>query len=188
MSEPTFSQSERRNFLLPVLMALVIVGAVFGYVYLVPHRIADITITHTAILPTNTVFSNGTTLVGHQDESQNDLYVLTTIRIDNRLKVPLTIDAINGTLTPQDENADPSSVSAIQKSDLDAVYMAFPALKPLASAPLLRESSIQPGDHVEGMVLLNFPVTEADWNHRKSATVTIAFYHRDPFTITIPKP
>ncbi len=188
MSELSFSQSERPNFLLPVLVALILVGGAFGYVYLTPHHIADITVTHTAILPTATVFKNDSKLVGHKDESQNDLYVVTTIRIDNHLKIPLTIDAITGTLTPQDENAEPSTGSAIQKNDLDGVYMAFPALKPLVSAPLLRESSIQPGDHVEGMVLLNFPNTEADWNHRKSATVTISFYHHDPFTVTIPKP
>jgi hypothetical protein len=78
-------------------------------------------------------------------------------------------------------------VSAIQKMDLDNVYMAFPALKPLSGPPLLRESSIEPGGHAEGMVLLNFPLTEADWNQRKTATVTVSFYHQDPFTVTIPR-
>src|ERR1035438_9283447 len=68
MSELTFSQSERRNFLVPVLIALVIVGGVFAYVYLRPQRIADVTITHTAFLPTHTVFESPSKIVGHQDE------------------------------------------------------------------------------------------------------------------------
>ena len=51
----------------------------------------------------------------------------------------------------------------------------------------LRETSIQPGDHAEGMVLIHFPVTEAVWKQRKSATVNIEFYHQGPFTIPIPK-
>jgi hypothetical protein len=188
MSEPSFSQSESPNFLVPILIAIVIVGGVFGYVYLMPHRIADISVTHTAILPTHTVFETGSKLVGHQVEAQDFLYVVANVRIDNRLKVPLTIDAITGTLTPQDANADVSTVTAVQKSDLDGVYTAFPALKPLVGPPLLRESSIQPGDHVEGMVLLSFPITEADWKNRKSATIDITFYHHDPFPVTIPKP
>jgi len=188
MSELTFKQAESRNFLVPILIALVIVGAVFGYVYLTPHRIADISVTHSAILPTHTVFETGSKLVGAQSESQDDLYVLATVRIDNHLKIPLTIDDITGTLTPPDNTTNPTTVTAIQKTDLDAVYMAFPALKPLSGPPLLRESSIEPGGHAEGMVLLNFPLTEADWKQRKSASVTISFYHQDqPFTVTIPK-
>lgn len=187
MSELSFKQSESRNFLLPILIALVIVGGAFGYVYLRPHRIADISVTKVAVLPTHTVFKNGSKLVGAQDETQDAFYVLVTVRIENHLNIPLTINSLTGTLTPPDNTTDPTTVTAIQKSDLDSVYMSFPALKPMAGPPLLPESSIQPGDHAEGMMLLNFPIAEADWNNRKSASVTITFYHQDPFTIAIPK-
>jgi hypothetical protein len=189
MSELTFSQSERRNsFMVPLLIAFVVIGGIFAYVYMRPHRIADITITHTAVLPEHTVFKNLSKVVGHEDQAEDDLYVLTTVRVDNRLKIPLTIDDITGTLNPPDDSAEPATTSAIPKADLDGVYVTFPALKPLASAPLPRETTIQPGDHAEGMVMLHFPVTEADWNNRKSASVTISFYHQEPFTVTIPKP
>jgi hypothetical protein len=188
MSELTFSQSERRSGLLvPLLIAFVVIGGIFAYVYMRPHRIADLTITHTAVLPEHTVFKNLSKVVGHEDQVEDDLYVLTTIRVDNRLKIPLTIDDITGTLTPSD-GSDPSTTSAIPKTDLDGMYITFPALKPLASTPLPRETTIQPGDHAEGMVMLHFPVTETDWNNRKSAAVTISFYHQEPFTVTIPKP
>jgi hypothetical protein len=186
MSDFKFSQPERRNFLVPILIALVIVGGVFGYIYLTPHRIADITLTHTAVLPTHTEFQTDSKLVGAQVEAQDAFYVLATIRIDNRLKTPLTIDDITGTFTQPDDTV--ADTTAIQKNDLDSVYSAFPALKPLAGPPLLRETPIPPGSHAEGMVLLNFPVTEAQWNARKSATVTLSFYHQPPFSITIPKP
>ena len=64
MSELSFKQSESRNFLLPILIAVAIVGGAFAYVYLRPHRIADIAVTHTAILPTHTIFPTGCKLVG----------------------------------------------------------------------------------------------------------------------------
>ena len=132
------------------------------------------------------MFKNLSKVVGHEDEAQDDLYVLTTLHIDNRSKMPLTIDDITAVLTPSDDS-DPTTASAIPQTGLDGMYVTFPALKPLSGPPLPRETTIQPGDHAEGMVMLHFPVAEADWNSRKSATVTISFYHQDPLTLTIPK-
>jgi hypothetical protein len=188
MSELTFSQPERRNFLVPLLIAFVLVGGIFAYIYLRPHRIADISITRPAVVPEHTVFKSLSKVVGHEDEAQDDLYVITTVGIDNRLKIPLTIDDITGTLTPADDSAEPTTASAVEKNDLDNLYVTFPALKPLASAPLLRETTIPPGGRAEGMVLLHFPVAKTDWDGRTSASVTINFYHQDPLTVPFPKP
>ena len=187
MADPTFSQPERRNFLVPALIVTVIVAIAFALIYFfTPHRIADLTVTHTAILPTHTVFKTQSKLVGHEDQVQDDLYVLVTVRIDDKLRLPIFINDITGTLIGADDTV--VATSAAEKSDLDNLYITFPALKPLASAPLLRETGIQPGDHAEGMVLLHFSATEADWNQRKSATITIDLYHQGPQTVTIPKP
>src|ERR1017187_8308164 len=187
MADPTFSQSERPNFLVPALIVTVIVAIAFALIYFfTPHRIADITVTHTAILPTHTVFKTESKLVGAQDEVQDDLYVLTTVRVDDKLHDPLFISDLTGTLTMQDDAV--VTTSAIQKSDLDNMFVTFPALKPLASAPLARESEIKPGDHAEGMVLIHFPVTEEVWKQRKSANVNSEFYHQGTFTVTLPKP
>ena len=187
MAELTFSQSERRSFLGPILVALAVLAIAGACIYFnMPHRVADLAVTRTAVLPTHTEFKTDSRLVGAQTESQDDLYVLATIRVDDRLHVPLFISDITGALTTADDAVVTSS--AVQKSDLENLYFTFPKLKPLASAPLVRESTIQPGDHAEGMVLLHFPLTEADWNNRKSATVTVEFYHQGQFTVTIPKP
>jgi hypothetical protein len=187
MSELTFTQPERRSFLAPLLIAFVVVGAIFSYIYLRPHRIADISVSKPAVVPEHTVFKSLSKVVGHEDEAQDDLYVVTTVRIDNRLKIPLTINEITGTLTPADESVDPITSTAVEKSDLDNLYITFPALKPLSSAPLLRETAIEPGGHAEGMVLLHFPITKDDWDKSKSASVTINFYHQDPLTVPLPK-
>jgi hypothetical protein len=185
MAELTFSQSERRSFLVPILIALAVLAIAGAGIYLyMPHRVADLAVTHTAILPTHTVFKSETMLVGAQQQAEDDLYVLATVRIDDRLRLPLFIKDITATLTtPQGE----ATASAVQKNDLPNLYVTFPALKPLASAPLLRETAIQPGGHAEGMVLLHFPTTQAVWDQRKSATVTIDFYHQGPLSVTIPK-
>lgn len=187
MSDLTFSQSERRNFAVPIVIALVVLGLVFAGIYLyMPHKVADLSVTHTAILPTHTVFATGSKLVGAQQEIQDDLYVVATVRIDNRLHDPLFISDLTGTLNTQDDSA--VTTSAIQKGDLNNMTITFPALKPLMSAPLARESEIKPGDHAEGMVLIHFPVTEDIWKQRKSAIVNVEFYHQGTFSVEIPKP
>jgi hypothetical protein len=187
MADLKFSQPERRNFLVPALIALAVLGAIFAVLYAVfPHRIADLSVTHTAILPTHTVFKSDSMVVGAHDQAQDDLYVLTTVHVDNKLKtVPLFIKDITGTLTTDDGDM---NTTAVEKNDLSNLYITFPALKPLASPPLLREISIAPGGSAEGMVMLHFSVPQSAWDQRKSATVTVDFYHQGPFTVTIPKP
>ena len=186
MSELTFAQPERRSFLLPALIAIAVLAILFVGIYLyVPHRTADITITHVAVLPEHTVFKSNSKVVGQQPPSEDDLYVLATVRIDNRLNVPLTLDDITGAITAPDGAE--TTTSALQKNDLPNLYAIFPALVPLASAPLLRESIIQPGGHAEGMVLLHFPIPQAEWDQRKSASITLKFYNQDPITVPLPK-
>jgi hypothetical protein len=186
MADLTFSQPERRNLLVPVLVTVVIVGAAIALIYkFTPHRIADLTITHTAIVPIHTTMASASQLVGAKDSVQDDLFVLATVRIDDKLKLPLFIKDITGTLTTPDGGD--LTTSAIEKNDFANLYITFPQLTPQVSAPLLRETSIQPNDHAEGMVLLDFPVTRAQWDQRTSASITINFYYQGELTVPLPK-
>jgi hypothetical protein len=180
MSELTFSsQPQRRSFLVPAAIVTVIVAIGFALIYFfTPHSVAVLTVTHTAVLPEHTVFKSNTIVVA-PDQSQDDLYVLTTVRVEDKLKLPLFIKDLTGTLTTDQGDTNTSAV--------ENLYITFPALTPLASAPLLRESTIDPGKSAEGMVLLHFPIDKATWDQRKSAIVTIEFYHQDPISVTIPK-
>jgi hypothetical protein len=187
MSELSFSQpqSERRSFLAPAIVVVLIAAIGFALIwFLTPHRIADLTITHTAVVPEHTVFASSSKVVG-SETAQDDLYVFVTVRIENKLKLPITINDIGGTLTAPDDTVTPAS--AIGKNDRDSLYLSFPALKPLASAPLNPETVIQPGGQAEGMVLLHFPFPEADWKNRKAAAIVIDTYHQGPLTVEIPK-
>lgn len=187
MSELSFAQPERRNFLVPALIAIAVLAILIVGIYLyVPHSTADLTVTHLAVLPEHTVFNSDSKVVGQQARFDDDLYILATVRVDNRLRVPLTLDDITGAITAPDGAE--SNTAALQKRDLPNLYAVFPALVPLASAPLLRESIIQPGGHAEGMVLLHYPIAQAEWDQRKSASITLKFYNQDPITVPLPKP
>lgn len=109
----------------------------------------------------------------HADDT---LYVLTTLRIDDRLHLPLFLKDFTATLTTAD--GEEVTTSAVEKQDLENVYTSFPELKPLSSEPLLRDTMINPGQSAEGMLLLHFPVTKDVWDHRRTAVLNVDLYHQ----------
>jgi hypothetical protein len=186
MADLTFPQQERRSYLVPGLLALVILGLIGGYIYWrVPHRMADAAVTHLAVYPVHTVLSTGSRLVGAGDQAQDDLYVLATIHIDNRLHIPLFLSDFTATYTAADDTV--TQTGALEERDFADVFTTFPALKPLAGNALRRESTIDPDGHADGTIILHFPITQVEWDQRKSASISVAFYHQDPLTIPIPK-
>jgi hypothetical protein len=186
MPDLTFSQAERRSYTVPALIALAVLAIGIGiFFWRTPLRAVDITVPRTATLPTHTIFPVDTKLVGVPDHAEDAFYVVATVHIHNRLKVPLFIKDITGALTAPDDST--LAASAAEKTDLPNLYITFPKIKPLTSTPLYRETTIQPGAEAEGMVILDFPIDQATWDKRKSATITVDFYHQGQFTAEIPK-
>lgn len=184
MTDLKFAQSTHRNLLAPVLIAFLLLGIAIALVIRhAPARTVDLTISHTAVYPAHTVFKSDSIVVG-SDRSQDDLYVLTTLRVDDPLHLPVILKDFTATLTTADDQQ--ITTSAIEEKDLLSVYTSFPALKSLASQPLLRETLIAPDTSAEGMVLLHFPVTQEMWDHRKSAILNVDLYHEGVFSVTIP--
>jgi hypothetical protein len=176
VSDLKFAQPARRNLLAPVLLAFLILGIVLALLLrFTPHRTADLTVTRTTIYPTHTVFKSDSIIVANQ-HTEDALYVFTTLRIDDRLHLPLFLKDFTATLTTGE--GEEITTSAVEKLDLENVYTSFPALKPLASEPLLRDTMISPGQSAEGMILLHFPVTKEVWDHRRRAVLNVDLYHQ----------
>jgi hypothetical protein len=184
VTTPTFAQPAHRNLLAPVLIAFLVLGIVIALVIRhTPRQAVDLSIIHTTVYPTHTVFKSDSIVVG-SDKTEDELYVLATLRVEDPLHLPLFLKDFTAILTTADGQQ--ISTSAAEEKDLPNIYKSFPALKGLASTPLLRETLIAPGSSTEGMVLLNFPVTQDVWNHRKSAVLNVDLYHEGDFPITIP--
>jgi hypothetical protein len=176
VSELKFAQPARRNLLAPVLLAFLILGIVLALLLrFTPHKTADLTITHTALYPVHTVFKSDSIVVGNQ-HTEDDLYVLTNLRIDDRLHLPLFLKDFTATLTTAE--GEEITTSAVEQRDLANVYTTFPELKALATEPLLRDTMISPGQSAQGMILLHFPVTQTVWDHRRTAILNIDLYHQ----------
>jgi hypothetical protein len=185
MSELTFAQSERRNYLVPGLIVLAIVAIAAALIYkFTPHRIADVTVTHTTAVPIHTVTPSPIKLSA-ANPGQDDLYVLATVRIDDKLKLPLFIKDITGTLTTPD--GEDGHQRHRERTSSTTSTPPFHNSSRWPAHHSSRETAIQPNDHAEGMVLLHFPVDQATWDKRTSATITITTYSQGDLTVTIPK-
>jgi hypothetical protein len=175
---------------LPSILAasgiLIVIAA--AVLYFNPRKTAELTVTRVQIYAahTQTRAMPGTThIIGTTEHADDDLYVLLTVKLTDKLRLPLFIKDETAILTAPDHTVADSS--AIQVPDLQNLYTTFPALQKLASEPLARDTKVAPGQSAEGMVLLHFPgATEANWTSRQSATLTLDLFHQSPQTVTIP--
>ena len=191
MADLTFAQSSRRNLTAPILIAVLILATVAAFAY---HRLSghvvDTSITHTEVFPIRVFFkpaqpSSFKVLTDKPVSHDEGVYILATVHIDNHLTDPLFLKDLHATLDTPDGQY---RTSAIEQSDLPAVTAAFPTLAPKLSTPLLRESTIPPGQSAEGTIILQFPITQSTWDARKSAALTIDLYHQPSIVIALPKP
>lgn len=68
--------------------------------------------------------------------------------------------------------------------DYDRYYGAYPGLKQNAIPAIKQEDKIPIGGEQKGRVIVSFPITKDDFDHRKSLTVTVDAYDQRPLVIT----
>jgi hypothetical protein len=182
-----FSQPARQNFLLPVLIALAVLAALFAiYMHLAPLATIDITVPHTGVFGAHTVFKperGGNMTVIRPDKTEDDLYLLVTLHLANHTKLPIFLKDFTSTLITGDGEL--LSSSAVEKGEFSNLYTAFPELGKMATTPLLRETEIPSGGSAEGMVLFHFSASEKDWHDRKDAHVMVDFYHQAQQSVSL---
>ena len=185
MPDPTFAPSERRSFLVPILLALAaLAAAILIAIHFFPATTVNIEHLHTGVLPTETKLK-GSYVVG-LSEIDKVLYVASTIQVDNQTRAPLYLDGFHLTFTMPDDGE--VTVQAAGKHDIPELELNFPALKPLLTTPLQSETLIEPSKSASGTVL--FPLNRIDkamWDQRKSAVIKVDLYHQPPVYVTIPK-
>jgi hypothetical protein len=99
--------------------------------------------------------------------------------------VPISLDEFALTLT--DSSGAQHTEKAVYPPDLANLQTMFPRLKPLAAQPLLRDTSIAPGQSAEGTLVFSLPYPASVWNTRTSAVLQIVPYHQTPIDLTIPR-
>ncbi len=184
MPDLTFSQPERRSFLIPVGLALVAIAVAIAIaIHFFPATTVNLNHIHTDAVPTETTLK-GSTIVG-LTEINHVLFVASTIQVDNQLRVPIYLDDFHITLT--DQSGAEMTVAATQPKDLPDLEANYPALKPLMTTPLVRNTAIDQGKQAQGTVLFPLTIPKDIWDARKSAVIKVDLYHQPAIYVTIPK-
>jgi hypothetical protein len=115
----------------------------------------------------------------------DQLLILARVRVRNQTNIPLFLQDIRAVVTMPDGTQQMNVAAG--KSDVARVFQAFPVLSPLWSQPFDRETTLQPGQTVEGLAIFNYPFTQQQWDSRRNADVVVSFIHQKDLHINFPK-
>jgi hypothetical protein len=184
---PRESSNDLPKFL---AIALAVMAAVaLGVFLLNPRKTADVAILKAEPYAPHTVFKDAPAgamhVLGTAPAAEDDLYVVTTVRITDKLRLPLFLNGYTAALINPDGTQ--LNATAIASRDLARLEQTFPALAPMAQNPLDDKDPVLPGETREGTLVLQFPgLTATAWNGRKSATLTVTLTHQPPQTVAFP--
>lgn len=177
-----------RAALKPIAIALgiLIVAGLLVVHFTRQEAAAEGSIASITVFPVHTVSQANLGVPGTlgEAETHDELYILADVKVQNRQeKFPLFIQSIAATYTPA--QGDPLDSIAANSSDLPRFHMAYPTAPATDEKPFPPDTRIDPGHAAQGLVLLHFPITPDVWAQRKSAVVTVTFYHQDPLTLPL---
>ncbi|MGD0648247.1 MAG: hypothetical protein ABR971_09670 [Acidobacteriaceae bacterium] len=181
--------------LIPMLViAAIVMTAVGVAVYMLnPRKTAEITVQKTELFAPHTEFKqtpSSSNIIGAAEVFEDDVYVVATLRIRDKLRLPIFLTNTSATLTKDDGTTLEATV--ISPLDLPRLEETFPQILPLVSAPapppLQFEDAIEAGTSRAGTVVLLFPLTsEKQWHAKKSATLTVHLAHdAAPIEVALP--
>jgi hypothetical protein len=163
--------------LLRILIAAILVGAAIGaYFYFGQKKpVATGDIARITLYPIHTSYSGRGSGVGMAgaDGHYDQLLVFAQVHVHNQSDAPLTVLEIEGNITLPD--ASQTSARAASPHDTERLFGAYPQLAPLRMDPLLRDTTIAPGETAEGLLIFSYSMTKSDWEKRKNFAVSVSF-------------
>jgi len=110
-------------------------------------------------------------------EPYDQVLVLTSLQLRNQSDKPIILHDMVTNVTLPDG---PHSSFVASPADYDRVFQAYPELAKLKTQTITRETMLQPGQTIEGMLVSAFHVNETQWSAHKDLSVTLALqYHPD---------
>ncbi len=115
-------------------------------------------------------------------QSVDQVMVFTTVRLHNQTDHPLYLGNVTTNVTMEDGI---HSSYAANKGDYDRVFVAYPDLPIPHLTPISAlDTTIGPGQTVEGTFFSAFMMTQKQWDARKKLDYTFDFRFQAPLTVT----
>ncbi len=195
MADLQVAPPREKSALPAVLIAvLVLCAAAAAIFHFNPHRVADLQVTGVDTFAPHTTFSAlegeasapGThVLGGPTTASEDNLYVVASVKMTNKLRLPIFFNGAVAHVTMADGSRE--DVNMLSASDVKRLAVIFPAFGARAGTPLEDEMEIDPGQTVKGTAILPFPGQGAEaWAGKKAATLTVSLRNQEPQTTRLP--
>jgi hypothetical protein len=116
-------------------------------------------------------------------ESFDQVFVFALVKLHNQSDQPLYLH--NAMINTKLADGIHSSYAA-SAADYDRVYLAYPSMPVPHGKALSLQSTIDPGQTVEGTIVSAFRMSKADWDAGKDLNITFAFSYQ-PSLVLAPK-
>jgi hypothetical protein len=116
-------------------------------------------------------------------ETFDQVLVFARVKVHNQCDHPLFLQQVMTNATVEDGIH--SSYAAVP-SDYERVFQAYPELASLHGKPLAHETTIDPGQTLEGDVVSAFRLTKQEWDARKDLNFTFALRY-NPNLVLAPR-
>ena len=114
-------------------------------------------------------------------ESFDQVFVFTQVKLHNQSENALVLHNVMANATLPDGIH--SSYAAIP-ADYERLFAAYPALASIHGKPLSLDSTIHPGETVEGNVVSTFRITKQEWDARKDLSFTFSLLYQPSLVLT----
>jgi hypothetical protein len=114
-------------------------------------------------------------------DSFDQVLVFARVRLHNQSKQPLFLNQILTDATLPDGILSSYAASA---SEYERVFIVYSQLSSLHGKPLPTETTINPGQTVEGEIVSAFRLSRQQWNARKGLTLTFKFQYQPNLVLT----
>lgn len=186
MSDDNTSSS---NPLLVILAATVLVVLAIGaYVYISNKPpVHSGQVLSVNIYPIHRELRTGPSTEGlaGQNEVYDQLLVFAEVKIKNQTNIPLFLHDMSGIINiPNDE---PQRSIGAGASDFQKVFIAYPDVAPYKKNPILRGTTLQPGEEIDGGVIFSYPLSKAQWDSRTGFDLDFVFLHQKDLVLHVAK-
>jgi hypothetical protein len=185
----TPASSQRSPLTLAALAIVALTAIAVVVVLLQPGPSVVATVKNVQLFAPHTQFESmrgeaGTHVIQTNPSSEDDLYVVATVHLANKLHRPLTLTSSSASLiTPEGTQMTPTVIAA---RDLPRLEETFPALTPMLTHPLPSDADVPAQGSLDGSIVLLFPTVGAQvWSTKKSAHLTLEFEHENPVSIEL---
>jgi len=105
-------------------------------------------------------------------EPMDQVLVLADLRIRNQSGEPIVLRELMTNVTLDDG---PRSSYAATSTDYDRIFLAYPELAGLKGNKLTRDTVLQPGESIEGMLVSSFHCSTEQWAGHKDLSFSVQF-------------